>query len=76
MTDSDLRQRLLDLSGWMATRIREGNTTHTTQDLHNVVSAYFILRPYDSGSALLASSHAGFSNRPDDVAEPGLLVKP
>lgn len=74
-SDAELRNRLYDLAVWMAGRIREGVTTHSTQDLHNVVSAYFILKPYES-SAALASGYAGFSNNPDDVAEPGLLSKP
>ena len=73
--DRELRNRLYDLATWMTGRIREGNTVHSTQDLHNVVSAYFILKPYES-SAALASSYAGFSNSPDFVAEPGLLSKP
>lgn len=69
--DRELRNRLYDLATWMTGRIREGNTMHSTQDLHNVVSAYFILKPY--GTSPL---DAGFSNHPDDVAEPGLLSKP
>lgn len=69
-----LRSQLYDLATWMTTRIREGYSAHSTQDLHNVVSAFFILQPpsYSSGRAL----DAGFSNNPDDVAEPGLLSRP
>lgn len=70
MTENDLRSRLLKLACRIAERLTEDTTQYSTQDLHNVTSAYFIMKPYSGASAL----DAGYSRNPVDVSEPGLLT--